>query len=56
MLSTSITLLERVRSPADNAAWSRFVELYAPLLTHWAKRAGLGDSDAADAVQDVLTS
>jgi RNA polymerase sigma-70 factor, ECF subfamily len=54
MLSTSVTLLERVRQRDDQAAWERFVALYTPLLYRWAQRAGLGDEDAADLVQDVL--
>jgi RNA polymerase sigma-70 factor (ECF subfamily) len=54
MLSTSVTLLERVRQRDDQAAWERFVSLYTPLLYRWAQRAGLGDADAADLVQDVL--
>jgi len=52
--TTSITLLERLRRPDDQQAWARFVELYAPLLFHWARRAGLTEQDAADLVQDVL--
>jgi RNA polymerase sigma-70 factor, ECF subfamily len=54
MLSTSVTLLERVRMRDDQAAWERFVTLYTPLLYRWAQRAGLADQDAADLVQDVL--
>src|SRR6185369_6361079 len=54
MLSTSVTLLERVRKRDDQAAWERFVALYTPLLYRWAQRAGLADQDAADLVQDVL--
>ncbi len=54
MTTTSITLLERLRRPDDQQAWARFVEIYAPLLFHWARRAGLNEPDAADLVQDVL--
>src|SRR5688572_18098029 len=54
MLSTSVTLLQRVRRPDDQAAWERFVALYAPLLFRWAQRAGLAEADAADLVQEVL--
>ena len=56
MHSTSVTLLARVRRRDDQAAWQRFVELYAPLLFRWAQRAGMPDADAADLVQDVLTA
>lgn len=55
MDTTSASLLIRVRSNGDSAAWSRFVELYTPLIFYWAKRTGLNSHDAADLVQDVLT-
>jgi RNA polymerase sigma-70 factor (ECF subfamily) len=55
-METPASLLERLRDPADAAAWGRFVELYTPLLFFWARRAGLQDADAADLVQDVLTA
>lgn len=55
MSATPATLLERLRHGSDPVAWSRFVELYTPLLYTWARRAGLTDDDAADLVQDVFT-
>lgn len=54
MLTTSVTLLQRVRSQGDQAAWERFVTLYTPLLYRWAQRAGMADHDAVDLVQDVF--
>ena len=54
MDTTSVSLLERLRQPADQQAWERFVRLYTPLLYHWARRLGLSSEDAADLVQDVL--
>jgi RNA polymerase sigma-70 factor, ECF subfamily len=54
MHTTSISLLERLRRPDESLAWTRFVELYTPLLTSWARRLGLSDSDAADLVQEVF--
>ncbi len=48
------SLLERLREPGQQAAWARFVELYAPLVYRWGRRAGLQDSDAADLSRDVL--
>jgi RNA polymerase sigma-70 factor (ECF subfamily) len=54
MNSTPASLLERLRQPADQAAWSRFVDLYAPLIFYWSRRAGLQETDAADLVQEVL--
>jgi RNA polymerase sigma-70 factor (ECF subfamily) len=55
MNTTPVSLLERLRQPAERAAWGRFVQLYTPLLFYWARRMGLADADAADLVQDVFT-
>ena len=54
MDSTSASLLERLKQPAAQASWARFVNLYTPLLFYWARRLGLQESDAADLVQDVF--
>lgn len=54
MLTTSFSLLERLRQPGERRAWDLFVSLYTPLLLSWARRAGLQDPDAADLVQDVF--
>src|SRR5262245_43331242 len=54
MVPTPVSLLERLRQPADAAAWERFVELYTPCIYAWARRAGLPPDDAADLVQDVF--
>src|SRR5688572_10500504 len=54
MLTTPASLLFRVRKPEETAAWNRFVELYTPLLFHWARQLGQQDSDCADLVQDVF--
>jgi RNA polymerase sigma-70 factor (ECF subfamily) len=51
--STSSSLLARVRRH-DGAAWSRFCQLYGPLVYRWGRQAGLQDSDAADIVQEVF--
>lgn len=55
MDTTSLSLLERLQQPGDQAAWERFVRLYTPLLCHWARKLGLDGEDAADLVQDVCT-
>jgi RNA polymerase sigma-70 factor (ECF subfamily) len=47
-------LLDRLRHPEERAAWDRFIELYTPLLYHWAGQLGLQGHDAADLVQDVF--
>jgi RNA polymerase sigma-70 factor (ECF subfamily) len=53
-METPVSLLERLRQPADQAAWGQFVDLYTPLLFSWARRADLSETDAADLVQDVF--
>lgn len=50
------SLLERLRNPAEAAAWNRFVPLYTPFIYHWAPGAGRQPADAADLVQEVRTS
>jgi RNA polymerase sigma-70 factor, ECF subfamily len=54
MQTTSITLLERLRTPANQEAWRRFVDLYTPLLFQWARTCGAQPDDAADLVQEVF--
>jgi RNA polymerase sigma-70 factor (ECF subfamily) len=46
--------LFRLRQPEETAAWNRFVDLYTPLLFHWARQLRQQASDSADLVQDVL--
>lgn len=53
--STSTSLLTLVKAK-DDAAWSRFVELYSPLLYGWCRRHGVAPEDASDVVQDVFSS
>lgn len=56
MHTTSVSLLEELRqtSPGQES-WTRFVNLYTPLLFYWARKLGMRDADAADLVQDVFT-
>jgi RNA polymerase sigma factor (sigma-70 family) len=51
---TRPSLLVRIRDQQDQAAWSQFVEIYAPLIYGFARKHGLQDADAADMAQDVL--
>ena len=51
---TRMSLLLRLRDRRDGEAWSRFVDLYGPLVNGLARRHGLGDADAADRMQEVL--
>jgi RNA polymerase sigma factor (sigma-70 family) len=52
--ATRLSLLVRLRDAGDDGAWSKFVELYAPLVFGLARKHGLQDADAADLTQDVL--
>ncbi len=54
MHTTSVSLLERLRKPDDQAAWTRFVQLYTPFIWYWARRRGCERQEAEDLVQDVL--
>lgn len=56
MLTTSESLLVRLKVAQDGDAWSRFVRLYSPLIYHWARKTGVQPTDAQDLVQDVLTT
>ena len=52
--ATSASLLIRIRDRGDHAAWSRFVEVYQPLVHGFARKHGLQEADAADLAQEVL--
>ena len=54
--TTRASLLLRIRDRSDQASWSMFVEIYGPLVFLFAKRCGLQESDAADLVQEVMSS
>jgi RNA polymerase sigma-70 factor (ECF subfamily) len=57
MHTTPVSLLERMNRPDEKAeAWTRFVELYTPLLFAWASRQGVPAQDIDDLVQDVFVT
>ena len=51
---TQPTLLVRIRNTYDHEAWSRFVDLYGPLVYGFLRKRGLQDADAVDLAQDVF--
>lgn len=55
MDSTSISLLQRLKSQNAETDWSRFVALYTPLIFYWARSHGMSVADSEDLVQDVMT-
>ncbi len=55
LATTSFSLLRRIQVGGhEEAAWQRFVELYAPLIYYWGRGQGLTTTDAAELVQDVM--
>lgn len=54
-VSTSASLLLRVRDPANRTAWETFESLYGPLIRRSCRRRGLQEADAADVSQEVMT-
>src|SRR5438045_859740 len=56
MTDTSASLLERLRTRPDAAAWERLVDLYTPLVRGWLRRHGVQSEDADDLVQEVMTT
>ena len=54
MGQTSYSLLERLRTEPDDAAWRRLVDLYTPLIQGWLRRQFVQIHDAEDLTQDVL--
>jgi RNA polymerase sigma-70 factor (ECF subfamily) len=53
--TTHVSLLVRLRDPADGEAWRTFVDVYAPLVYSYCRRKGLQEADASDVTQEVLT-
>lgn len=54
MMPTSLSLLERLRTQADDAAWERLVNVYRPWILRWLCRHGLPECDAEDLAQEIL--
>lgn len=52
---TSPSLLVRVQAN-DKDAWTRLVDLYAPLVFHWCKSAQLSPEDTSDVFQETFRS
>ncbi len=54
MISTHTSLLLRLRTNEDSAAWGQFVRLYTPLLFHWVRKLGIESNRADDLVQEIF--
>jgi RNA polymerase sigma factor (sigma-70 family) len=55
-LPTRASLLERLKDLADQASWMEFYQTYHELIYSVARRAGLTELEAEEAVQDTLIS
>jgi RNA polymerase sigma factor (sigma-70 family) len=57
---TPMSILDEIRKPSDSdarqVAWNRFAKLYAPVLTHWAKKTGLNETAADDVVAEIFAA
>ncbi len=56
LLQTRATLLDRMKQWQDQVSWQEFFDIYWKLLYSVARKAGLTDAEAKDAVQDTLLS
>ncbi|MEM9080992.1 MAG: sigma-70 family RNA polymerase sigma factor [Verrucomicrobiota bacterium] len=56
LLQTRLTLIARVRDPADHSAWTEFATLYTPIIFGFLTKRGLSPTDAEDVTQEVFRS
>ena len=52
--TTHLSMIARLKQPANEAEWGRFADMYGPLVYGYFRRRNLQDADAADLTQDVL--
>src|SRR5262245_58514032 len=55
-IATRPTLLERLKDLGDADSWNEFFQTYRDLLYSVARRAGLNETEADEAVQETLIS
>ncbi len=55
-LKTSWTLVARLKNLDDGAHWQEFYQLYRGLIIGVARRAGLREAEAEDALQATMAS
>ena len=51
---TRASLLCRLKDPVDSAAWSKFVDIYGPVVYGEIRRRGVSHQDAEDVSQEVF--
>jgi RNA polymerase sigma-70 factor, ECF subfamily len=54
--ATRASLIARLQQPGDDSAWREFCDVYEAAVFGYARTKGLGDADARDVTQEVLTS
>jgi RNA polymerase sigma factor (sigma-70 family) len=53
-IPTRLSLLNRLKDWRDDASWRDFFDTYGDLLYHVARKAGLTDTEAEEAVQETI--
>jgi RNA polymerase sigma-70 factor (ECF subfamily) len=56
MSNTSLSLLARIRDPADVDSWKAFVSIYTPLMRRWLRAYDVQEADVDDLLQEVLST
>lgn len=54
VIRTRATLLERIKNPDNETGWREFIDIYFPLVYGFARKAGLNEFEAQDAVQETF--
>ena len=52
--TTRVSLLQQLRSKQDSRAWSKFVQLYTPLIYQWVSDLRVAKPERNDVVQEVF--
>lgn len=53
---TNLSLIGRIKNPADNQAWIEFLGIYQPVVYRMARKRGMQPTDAQDVMQQVFLS
>jgi RNA polymerase sigma factor (sigma-70 family) len=56
LLRTRVTLLDRVKNLDDHSSWREFFDIYWKLIYGFARKAGLNEAEAQDALQETMVS
>ncbi len=56
LIRTRVTLLERMKNLDDQSSWQEFFNIYWRLIYGFARKSGLNEAEAKDALQDTMVS